>query len=28
MAEIFVFGELATPDTIRGWIKEVPTLKF
>lgn len=28
MAEIYVFGELATPDTIRGWIKEVPTLKF
>lgn len=27
-AEIYVFGELATPDTIRGWIKEVPALTF
>lgn len=27
-ADIYVFGELATPDTIRGWIKEVPALGF
>ncbi|MCI1193633.1 hypothetical protein MOJ79_17510 [Calidifontimicrobium sp. SYSU G02091] len=27
-AEIYIFGELATPNTIRGWIKEVPALKF
>jgi len=27
-ADIYVFGELATPDTIRSWIKEIPALKF
>lgn len=27
-AEVFVFGELASPDTIRGWIREVPALQF
>lgn len=27
-AEIYVFGELATPDTIRGWTAEVPELTF